>query len=236
MAQIQAVDARAGQDQLTRWLLAGGVIGPLLFIVVFVIEEATRPGYSAWSNFVSQLSLSNQGWEQIANFLVCGLLCFGFAVGLRRALRTGKGATWGPLLIGLYGLALVVAGTFATDPGLGYPPGVIAHPGQPSWHAAIHALAGLFCFTSLGAACFVLARRFASDPAWQHWVMPSISIGAVVILSLVVSNLPGAPAGVIQRVGIIAGWLWVALFAWRLLHQEQAGETGIESRERLGTS
>ena len=54
----------------TRWLLAGGVIGPVLFVLVFLVEGATRPGYSAWRNFVSQLSLSDQGWEQVANFLI----------------------------------------------------------------------------------------------------------------------------------------------------------------------
>jgi len=56
-------------SRLTLLLLAGGVIGPPLFIVVFLIEGATRPGYSAWRNYVSDLALSNQGWEQVANFL-----------------------------------------------------------------------------------------------------------------------------------------------------------------------
>jgi len=58
----------------TEFLLGCGVIGPLLFIVVLLIEGATRPGYSAWRNYGSDLELSNQGWEQIANFIVCGLL------------------------------------------------------------------------------------------------------------------------------------------------------------------
>ena len=63
----------------TKLLIACGAIGPLLFIFVFLVEGATRPGYSAWHNFVSDLSLSNQGWMQIANFLTCGvlMLCFG---------------------------------------------------------------------------------------------------------------------------------------------------------------
>jgi len=58
----------------TEFLLLCGVIGPLLFIVVLLIEGATRPGYSALRNYGSDLELSNQGWEQIANFIVCGLL------------------------------------------------------------------------------------------------------------------------------------------------------------------
>src|ERR1700680_3139124 len=72
------------QNPATRFLIAGGAIGSLLFIIVFLIEGATRPGYSAWHNYVSSLSLSNQGWMQIANFLICGLLTLGFAVGLRQ--------------------------------------------------------------------------------------------------------------------------------------------------------
>ena len=54
----------------TEFLLLCGVIGPLLFIVVLLIEGATRPGYSALRNYGSDLELSNQGWEQSANFIV----------------------------------------------------------------------------------------------------------------------------------------------------------------------
>jgi hypothetical membrane protein len=108
----------------TRLLLACGVIGPLLFILAFLIEGAFRPNYSAWHNFVSDLSESNQGWEQIANFLFCGLCVLGFAFGLRQAFRSSRGRLWEPLLPGSFGLSLIIAGVFVTDPSLGYyPPG-----------------------------------------------------------------------------------------------------------------
>ena len=74
----------------TRFLIACDAIGPLLFILVFLIEGATRPGYSAWHNQVSQLSQSNQGWVQITNFLICGILSLCFAIGLREVLQSGK--------------------------------------------------------------------------------------------------------------------------------------------------
>jgi hypothetical protein len=48
----------AGEQKVSiRLLLAGGAIGPLLFIVVFLIEGATRPHYSVWQDAVSALSL-----------------------------------------------------------------------------------------------------------------------------------------------------------------------------------
>src|SRR5437763_6627194 len=107
---------------------------------------------------------------QIANFLVCGLLSLCFALGLRRTLQGGAGATWGPLLLAVFGLGLIVAGIFVTDPALGYPPGAPSRPPglvtHATLHGRVHGLAGLVDFSSVAAACFVLARRLARDPAW----------------------------------------------------------------------
>src|SRR6266566_3265157 len=105
----------------SRPLLLAGVIGPLVFIAAFLIEGITRPGYSAWRNFVSQLATGDGGWMQVVNFLVCGTLVAGFAIGLRRALGSGRASIAAPILLGLFALALIVAGLFATDPALGYP-------------------------------------------------------------------------------------------------------------------
>ena len=163
----------------TEFLLLCGVIGPLLFIVVLLIEGATRPGYSALRNYGSDLELSNQGWEQIANFIVCGLLCIAFAVGLRRIWRTGRASVWGPLLIGIFGLGLVVAGVFVTDPGRGYPPGAPLKGDPQTIHGYIHGINGAVLFNlELPAACFVLARRFAADPQNRNWATYSWIVAA----------------------------------------------------------
>src|SRR5712691_5926343 len=92
------------QSPVTRFLIACGAIGPLLFVIVLLIEGATRAGYSAWHNYGSSLSLSDQGWMQIVNFLVYGVLSLCFAVGLRQVFRSGKGSAWGPILLGVFGL------------------------------------------------------------------------------------------------------------------------------------
>src|SRR5436189_6149460 len=127
---------------VTRILLIGGVVGPLLFIVAFLIEGATRTGYSAWRNFVSQLSTGDQGWVQIANFIVCGVLVLGFALVLRPTLGPGEGMTLGPALLAVFGLGLLIAGIFVTDPALGYPPGT---PIIRTVHGVIHGIGGLAC-------------------------------------------------------------------------------------------
>ena len=214
----QSQTAAASRSPVLRLLLAAGVVGPALFVVVLLVEGATRPGYSAWHQFGSELELSSQGWEQVVNFLMCGLLCLAFAVGLRWALHSGKGAIAAPVALAVFGLALIAAGIFKTDPGLGYPPGV-PHPASPTAHGAVHAVAGLFAFVSLGVACFALARRFAGDARWRGWAAYSLLTGIVVVFSLVVSNVPSMSdfTGLIQRIGIISGWAWIVLLAARLL-------------------
>lgn len=198
---------------ITRLLIVGGVIGPLLFILVFLVEGATRPGYNAWHQFVSELCQGKRGWVQIANFLVCGLLMLGFAVGLWQALQSGTGAVWAPILFGIFGLNLILSGLFVGDPNT--PQGML------------HGLAGIFVFSSLPLASFVLAWRFASDPAWHGWALYSLASGIVVVVLFIATSvvqtldhrgiLPGAPMGLLQRMTIITGWAWVALLALRLL-------------------
>ena len=214
------------QSPVTRFLIASGAIGPLLFIIVFLIEGATRPGYSAWHNYVSQLSLSDQGWVQIINFLVCGLLVLCFAIGLRQVLRSGKGSLWGPILLSVFGLGLIIAGLFVTDPSLGYPVGEHGS-GPQTLHGIVHGVAGLITFSSLAAASFVLARSFAGDPYWKGWILYSIVTGVQVVVFFIAATavsaldesgvLSGSPIGLLQRISIIVGWGWVALLAIRLL-------------------
>lgn len=218
-------------NTLTRLLLAGGVVGPILFIIVFLIEGATRPGYSPWRNYVSQLSTGDGGWVQITNFIVCGLLTLGFGVALwsywSASPRSVRGFPWGPALIIVFSLDVVVAGIFVTDPALGYPPGSPNGPQGQTLHGAIHGVAGLLAFGVLAATCFVYARRFRGDPDWKGWALYSNFTGAIIALGFIgatVSSIldergivPNAPTGLIQRIAIIAGWGWIALFALRLL-------------------
>ena len=208
------------QPAAIRLLLACGVLGSLLNIVVILVLGAIRPGYNAWYIPDSSLELGQGGWLQIINYLVTGALLLGFALGLRRTLRTGRGSTWGPILLGIYGLTFIGAGIFVTDPVLGYPPGASS---TPTVHGILHNLFGQLQFISLSAACFVLARRDAADPARHGWAWHSVATGLLVAASDVVFVLIfelGEPAGLIERIGIIGGGSWIILLAIRLMSKQ----------------
>jgi hypothetical protein len=225
--------AQVGEGRRTgraKLLLACGVVGPPLFVVALLIEGWTRAGYSTWRNFGSQLSTGPWGWTQIANFIVCGLLVFLSAFGFRQVLRAqgGVGAKWGPILVGVFGLTLVIAGVFVTDPALGYPPGAAERTGGPqTWHGAIHGVNAIPCFGALTVASFLFARRYAAQAGARDWARWSLANGILQVTLFIAANvtasldqngtLQHAPTGLLQRIGIVTGWLWLSLVAYREL-------------------
>jgi hypothetical membrane protein len=219
-------EARLDHHPTTRFLLWTGAIGPLLFALVFLIQDATRPGYNAWRTTISTLSLSDQGWVQITNFYLLGLSTLCFSVGLKRVFKTGLASLAGPILFAVVGTGLILAGFFVTDPFLGYPSSAPAAV-EESLHGTIHNLAALSVFLALPVACFVMGRRFASDPAWRVWATISRVAGVLVLvffawffssISAAAHAIPGETihAGLAERVTSIIGCLWMSGLAFRL--------------------
>ncbi len=213
-------------DALTRGLLACGAVGGFGFLAVVLVAGAVRPHYSPLHQPVSMLSLSGGGWVQTANFVVTGILMLACALGLRRALSSGRASTWGPILIGIYGLCLIGAGVFSTAPSYGYPPGAaLGRAVSRSLHGRLHDLTSLIVFVSLTAACFVFARRFAAQPGGRGWVAYSFVSGLAVPTFFVAAAVAWSRntavnfGGVFQRLSIAAGWVWVALLAIRIIFE-----------------
>ena len=82
------------QPLATRLLVAAGLVGPLFFFVVVLVDGATRPEYNAWHHTVSTLALGPGGWVLTAALALLGVLLLCFVVGLRRVFSAGRGSTW----------------------------------------------------------------------------------------------------------------------------------------------
>jgi hypothetical membrane protein len=209
----------------TRTLLTCGVaVGPLFYILA-VLQALIRPGFDIRRHAISVLSLGDLGWIQILNFILTGLLAILFAIGMWRALRGAPAGTWGPLLVGAYGVGLIVGGIFHPDPGLGFPPGAPAGmPTTMSGHAMVHTIGFFLAFLSLVVACFVFARRFAllKKPAWAIYCAASgVVAPALIFLG---STMPGMVGLIIAIAGAIA-FGWVSVMAVRLLAELRASNS-----------
>ena len=190
-------------------LLTSGMIAGPLFIIISLILAFTREGFNIVRHPASLLALGEFGWIQIANFILSGVLFIALAIGLRRALTTGVGSRWLPILFGLVGVAMIIGGVFVADPALGFPPGTPEGvPKQMSWHSMVHAFAPILGFLALIAAFFIVARRFRSKGK-RIWMWVSIVVG---VATLVLSSLPNMTADwEIGRFNFLPLWLGVTL-------------------------
>ena len=204
---------------LTRILLLCGAIAGPLFILTVLIQDYTRPGFDPRLQALSLLSLGDWGWVQIVNFVLAGVLNLLYAVGLWRRLHPGRAGTWGPLLIGAYGLGLIAVGVFRTDPADGFPPGAIASTG-PSWHGAIHALGGLFVFLVLAAALAVFGRLFlARKERW--WAFYCIASAVLLLLFFFGGINSAVLMARFLRLGTLVGWMAASVIAIKLLSAKE---------------
>ena len=218
-------DNTSRDAKLTRVLLLCGVVAGPLYVIVGVIEMLTRPGFDPTRHDLSLMSNGDWGWIHISLLILTGLLTIAGAVGMRRVLRGGRGGTWGPLLLGIYGLGLIGAGFFTADPALGFPPGTPADAHAISWHGLLHFICGGIGFLGLIAACFVFARRFAAQRQ-RGWVAYSVATGVIYLAAFAGIAVGSNSVGVITTIVILAfsvavvlGWAWVSAMAAKLLSE-----------------
>jgi hypothetical membrane protein len=203
-----------------------GIIGPALFVLVFLIEGALRPGYNALSTYVSALSLGPRGWIQITNFLVFGTLLFLFSRRVAAEYRSGAAAKAGPVLLTITALCYFFSGPFVMDP-------QNTPLNQITVHGTIHGILGALAFTLMPISMIVYQRRFRTEPAFQRLRGWTLLLTILCSVAWVVFSTVSKAAqlqstfspwfGVFQRALIIPFMLWVFLFGRGLLRRTGRG-------------
>ncbi len=196
-----------------RRLLACGIVAGPLFLAATLIQAFTRAGFDLARHPISLLSLGDLGLLQVATFVITGVLYVTCAVGMRRVMGSGRGATWGPRLIGALGVGLITAGVFVADAGAGFPPGAPSGAPEISWHGALHELGFIVAMLSATAACFVFARRFAGEGR-RGWAAACIGAAAAALALCFYPDMEGLSVRLLAATAIQLGL--VAAVAARL--------------------
>ena len=218
-ATKQTTGASNRSETITKALLTCGIVAGPLYMIVGAVEVLTRPGFDVRYNMLSQMSLGDQGWIQVVNFVVSGLLVLAGAVGIRRALRSGPASTWGPRLVGVYGLGLIAAAVFSADPGFGFPPGTPAGPPTTmSTHSLLHFMSALFGFFAIIGAGVVFARGFATL-GQRGWATYSLATAVVFLVAFLgtASGSGGVPFTLALWGAIALAWVWLSALSAKLI-------------------
>jgi hypothetical membrane protein len=202
-----------------RALWLGAAAGPF-FVVVALIQIATRPGFNLAHQALSLLTNGSLGWVQSANFIITGALFIAGGIGVRRVLRGGRAGRWAPILMTAIGIGLIGGGIFHPDPSNGFPPGApLGNTAVSSWHGVLHLVCGSVAFLALSLACFVFARRY-SGRSERGLQIASIVAGIACLIGIMSG---GAPGGTVTFfIGGVVAMLCVSLAAARLLADRRA--------------
>ncbi|HEY9411319.1 MAG TPA: DUF998 domain-containing protein [Jiangellaceae bacterium] len=220
-APIDTADSTVARDEcdpatrVTKSLLGYGIISGPLYIVVSLAQAVSRDGFDLARHQWSLLANGAHGWIQVVNFVVTGVMTIAGAVGLARALRPGRVATWGPRLIGVFGAGVVAAGIFRPDPALGFPVGTPdGPPAMVTLHGTLHFVAAGVAFGCLAAACFVLARRFSAEGR-RGWTVSSRLVGGVFLagFAAIASTAGSVAANIVFIVAVVAVYVWTSAIA-----------------------
>ena len=197
--------------------LAAGFAASAIFLAVTAVEIVARPGFDLYRHAVSVLSLGPRGWLMVATFLLSGVLTMVCAAGMREETAGRAGGFFGPLLVGLFGVGLVIAGIFPAPAGLGFPPGTPEDMMPVMTATAIlHSVGFMLGFGSLIAACFVFARyHFAEGAAGRAFA--SIAIGLAIPLFIALGMGSTVPTGIGFYIAAVQAWVWLALTAGWLM-------------------
>src|SRR5262245_65487267 len=69
-----------------RWLALLGIIWPVFFVSVVIIQGILQPDYSHIAMPISALAAWPHGWMQNLDFFVAGMLSAAFSIGVHRAI------------------------------------------------------------------------------------------------------------------------------------------------------
>jgi hypothetical membrane protein len=203
-------------------LAVAGMIGPVIFVVSFLVAGALRPGYSPLRQAISALGTGPNGWIEIASAETASVLITVFAIGLGVLLWPSLSTVWRwtcASLLSLPGVGLIIAG-FTDNARFRFTHTMASQAGL--WGAVL-------AFLLFGIALY-RARR------WRPWSVYSLfaSAATLVLLAVTFAGLsPGAPladyGGLLERLVVIEVLAWYLVFGWKVLREARAGGSSTGS-------
>jgi len=202
-------------------LAAAGIAGPIIFVLVVIVQSLLHPDYSQVKLPISALAAWPGGWLQSVNFVIFGLLMISFAIGLHLGVRPSRAGVIGPALLVLSGVGLMIAGFFPWRNANG-----------DFVDLAGHLLGALLSFLGAGSGLIAVSRRMAADPRWRVVATYALASGiAIVILfvatfALVIPSgaLLHSSGGLVQRVTLLVWFPCTVVLALRLLRVARAAD------------
>jgi len=183
-----------------------GIIAPLFFMIMVIIESLLRPGFSQIYSTISELGLGHLAILQIINFIIFGLLLISFTIGFSKYLKTRSGKAVIVLLIA-FSLGVIFAGVaFLFQWNTPYSTVILAH-----------SVASIIAFYAIFIAQLLTwqALKGGNQNIWKNYRRYSLISGLITVI--VLFYIPFSPyQGLWERVFVAVWLVWIEVTAIKL--------------------
>jgi hypothetical protein len=205
--------AEKGEALRRAGAIAGLVAGPFFLTSVGLnswasIDYLHRLGWQFVGGeqvpWPSSLARGPYGWAQVATFVITGLLIVVLAFAVRAQLPRKRASSFAVLLLGLLGVALILAAFRVDTP-------MLSGGNPDTWHGWIHGIAFLLIIATGVLAPLTMALAVRRDPGWRPIAALSLATSALFVVFLL---LPWGNATFL--IAIVTLFAWIASVAVRL--------------------
>jgi hypothetical membrane protein len=190
-----------------------GVLAPLLWASAIVFCGALRPGFSHFTQYISELGERGSSTEFLMRylaFLPTGLMHVAFAGALAVTFKSSRLGVLAAILLGLNGLARIGAGYFPCD---------VACEETGSIGQRMHSLSAAVGFLALVVSTVlwsIVFKRTRNLRGFAAYSVASGFLGLACLLLMLWSAEPGTARGLFERLSSGVLSLWILVFALRL--------------------
>ena len=195
-------------------LSIAGIVAPVWFITLVILQGVLQPDYSHITMPVSALTAWPAGWIQRLNFYVLATLMAIFAIGVHRTVQPTRHGMLGIVLLFASCLGVMMAGLF---------PWIMVN-GVPT-ETKPHVVGAILSFSGASTGFIALSRRLRADARWRSLAPYVLTTGLVMLILFVVLGAfaieDGTPlhpwAGLLQRVVVCVWFACTTTIALRAL-------------------
>jgi hypothetical membrane protein len=200
---------RSSFSPILRLAALAGMVGPVLFVLVFTVDGFLYPAYSPLDRTISYLGATGpSAWIQNANFVVFGVLLLifgsGFYAQMRQIFKSMRMLKVSTIFLSLTGVGFLMSGLFTTESSL-----------------LLHNIGFTIIFSSAILAFAISGWQLSKSAALHRYGRYSIGASfATLVLTLVffhVSSSISQIAGLAERILIIETITWDVVMGYKIL-------------------
>lgn len=206
------------ENKLTpRRLALAGIVGPIVWWLLIIVNGAITPGYNHVSDFISTLGAVDAPYAvfQQINFAVFGGSLLAFTFGIHYWFGDGNRPKAGTILLGALGVGIILAGVFPENP---------AAPDSTT--NVLHNIVSVVGFLAGIVGVGLVSRRIDANDQWPSYRNEPIWTVFIVLVTFIVFifsvNSESPFLGLTQRLFIGVITLWIVVQAYRLYRLEEA--------------